>query len=166
MRCTKEIKSKINIEVGRELTKILYQIDFDIEKEHAKISAWRLKHVKDLEDKVKPVVTKWAVELKRNYSYYKWPNFNSSAELAEYVIQNMTASVTYDDYRYSGKPKISTDKLKSLLELKKDIKSKYECLLCDAYIQVADLKSLDQLDSLIEETKRLLSLYVVQAKVS
>ena len=149
MRCTNDIKSRINNEVKLTVDEITVKYSKAIETEQDKINLWRKNKLNNLREQIKPLVLAWAKELKKNSSSYIWEECSSSIELSEKCVEKMFKTTGWN----TSFPTVSTKKLKNLKDQKEIFKTKVKSILTDTYIKVSFVKSLDELNDLIEQTK-------------
>lgn len=149
MRCTNDIKARIKNEVKPIVEEIINKYNKAIESEKDKIYLWKKNKLNSLKDQIAPLVNTWAKDLKKNSSSYTWEGCPSSTELAEKVLHKMFSEGYYRD----SFPDVSTKKLKELQAQKDLFRIKVESILADTYIKVTFIKSLDDLNDLIEQTK-------------
>lgn len=149
MRCTNDVKARIKNEVKPIIEEINNKYKKAIDTEKDKIYLWKKTKLNTLKDQITPLINTWAKDLKKNHSSYIWEECPSSAELAEKVLYKMFREGYYSE----SFPNVSTKKLKELQAQKDLFRIKVESILADTNIKVTFIKSLDDLNDLIEQTK-------------
>lgn len=149
MRCTNDIRSKIQKALIGHRDTYIDAITKDIAQEEAKIVGWKKARLDTLKDSIEPIVKEWAKKNKKDYSSYRWEKNISSLELTNRVL----AKFFYDSYS-SRFPEVYTEKLIELKSTKDKFRTKVELIVLDVCIRVVSIKSLTELENLIEEGKK------------
>lgn len=150
MRCTNDVKSRIKIALTNHRNTFLDIISIEIKQEKAKIAGWRKARLDVLKDTIGPLVKEWAKKNKRDYSNYRWEKDISSQELTDRVLERFFYETSYSN-RF---PEVYTEKLHMLNDIETKFRSKVELIIFDTYIRVVSVKSLEELENLIEKGKK------------
>lgn len=149
MRCTNDIKARIQSNVRAIVNEIKQDYSRREEEEKSKISYWRAEKFKSLQFELQPIIKEWAKKLKKNYSSYTWESCLSSEDLFNKVVQKMFNEKGWNDQF----PKVTTKKLIELQKKQDEFKAFVENTLNETYVKVSFVKSLEELDDLIEQAK-------------
>lgn len=150
MRCTNDIKERIRREVKETVREINSKYEKEIIKERSRLNIWRDIKIAELQVAVTPIIESWAKQMKKNFSSYIWEDTDSSAVLTKSFLSKMFYESSWGDKRF---PKVTSKKLEDLIKKRDSFENKTESILADTFIKVSFIKSLVELNDLIEQTR-------------
>ena len=154
MRVTNDIKAKIAKEISLSAKFYLDKYEKEFSNEKTRLKTWHDTKINSLKNQVEPVVKNWAKLMKKNYSSYIWENVGNSEELTEKFLDKMFKHSYWDAF-----PEVTSEKLKNISLNKDNFKEKISLLVTDTCIKAAYIKSIEELDTLIQDAKNKVATY-------